>query len=410
MATFSISRMAKHVIILGAGASVTSGYPMANGLRLLLGSADYFRQKAREDHEEFKKNNPLLKNPREYDPGHADFCFTYHAAAVQKFRSGGFGTVDEFCKLIALQNDPNLSRLANGMRQLTRLALGLRNPEYGYQDSDYYPFVQRLFDKDLISLRDDLTILTFNYDPYLEFLLLRALRERAGLVGKPPPSNEIIDSVTSGLFSRNIQWMQSARPTFKLLKLHGGICMNESEHHAFFTAETNDRIKKLAEDEHTPPVLFPWEVIGEDGRFHDSAKFSLHGYGPLFQAIWQTARDEVQYASKISFVGFSMHSFLFNTLEFLFKIRERTEPRGKTVKVVVADIDHETIDERRNMKLNEHPPHSPIVKLSGFFQNLNNRIQSEAPSLVPYMKGYSLSSRRSFRDFINKEMDPLPDQ
>jgi hypothetical protein len=401
--------MAKHVIILGAGASVTSGYPMANGLRLLLGSGNYFREKVKEDHEEFKKHNPLLKNPKEYDPAPADFCFKYHSDAVSIFRSGGFGTVDEFCKLIDLQNDPSLSRLAHGMRHLTRLALGLRNPEYGYQDSDYYPFVQRLFAKDLITLRDDLTILTFNYDPYLEFLLLRAVRERARLVGKPP-SQENINSVTSGLFTRNTDWMESAQSKFKLLKMHGGICMDESEHPVFFAAETNDRIKKLAENEYTPPVLFPWEVIGEDGKFHDSAKFSLPSYAPLFQALWTKARAEVQSASKISFVGFSMHNFLFNTLEFLFKARVGSLLGSRIVNVVVADPAHDSVLEEHRLNIDRHPTYSPIQKLSEFLNNLNTRTLDEKPHMESFLHRYEFSSRRSFREFIEKEMEPVPDE
>ena len=72
------------------------------------------------------------------------------------------------------------------MKQLVGIILALHNPEKsyklpsgqetnGFESSDYYPLIQRLFggsDK----VRDDIAILSYNYDPYFEFLLNRAYR------------------------------------------------------------------------------------------------------------------------------------------------------------------------------------------------------------------------------------------
>ena len=68
------------------------------------------------------------------------------------------------------------------MKRLTRLGLSLHNPEEKFHESDYYPFIQRLFDEQtLYSLKPNTTVISFNYDCYLEYLLLKAQAIRNNL-------------------------------------------------------------------------------------------------------------------------------------------------------------------------------------------------------------------------------------
>ena len=121
------------------------------------------------------------------------------------------------------------------LRCLARAALGIFNPEERFEKSEYYNLVQALFREDLFSLRDDVSILTYNYDPYLEFLLYRALETRFRLLrwGKSPflegrdladmaVHNARLNAVTSGLGHIHDQsWLKHDH--FSVLKLHGAI-------------------------------------------------------------------------------------------------------------------------------------------------------------------------------------------
>jgi hypothetical protein len=81
---------------------------------------------------------------------------------LELFRDGGFATLDEFCKLAG---GFDYQKEINRLRCFVRAALGLFNPEENFEKSEYYSFVQSLFEPDLVSLRDDITVLTYNYDP-----------------------------------------------------------------------------------------------------------------------------------------------------------------------------------------------------------------------------------------------------
>jgi hypothetical protein len=83
----------KHVIILGAGASASSGYPVGNDLRLSMSST-----KALED-----RIRKALENAGDVD--RLGIVKQFHQwikpleKALKLFREGNFATVDEFCRL-----------------------------------------------------------------------------------------------------------------------------------------------------------------------------------------------------------------------------------------------------------------------------------------------------------------------
>src|ERR1017187_4762929 len=106
------------------------------------------------------------------------------------------------------------------LKRVLRLALSVHNPEDHYEKSDYYGLVQRLFRANLVDLREDVVVLSFNYDAYLEFLVQRAVRVREQVTkGK---SQTALDLLTSGFSNRNIQEIENT-DGFCLLKLHGAV-------------------------------------------------------------------------------------------------------------------------------------------------------------------------------------------
>src|SRR5579859_1237495 len=181
----------RHVIFLGAGASFNSGYPIGEKLRLRLSSLEHFKQHL--------EDNGVQTTGAQGDCICGSRClqhFGEFAESIELFRYGGFATVDEFSKL-ASANYPDR---VQDMKRLMRLTFCFHNPEHKFQESDYYPFLQRLFKDDLCSLREDLTVLSYNYDCYLDFLLLRAYQLRRGFSGNPTANDDLKNTLTSGFF------------------------------------------------------------------------------------------------------------------------------------------------------------------------------------------------------------------
>jgi hypothetical protein len=206
----NIIMKAKHIIILGAGASASSGYPVGNDLRLWMSSPQALKAKITtaldlgtdaDRFSIFKQFDEWIK-PLEN--------------ALKLFREGDFASVDEFCKLAGSRLQSEVVQL----KRVLRLALSVHNPEDHYEQSEYYGFVQRLFERNLVDLRDDVVVLSFNYDVYLEFLLTRALRVRQEVAkGR---SQMHMDLLTSGFSNRNTKDIESS-DGFCFLKLHGAI-------------------------------------------------------------------------------------------------------------------------------------------------------------------------------------------
>lgn len=203
----------KHVIFLGAGASYTSGYPIGDALRLRLCSGDIFLAQL----EEQLKHAKYADSPRLDLRQSVERTLESFRPTIEMFRQGGFGTVDEFSKLASKSHPPH----AQNMKRLTRLAFSLHYPETEFHKSDYYPFLGQLFADDLHSFRNDLTVLSYNYDCYLDLLLWRAC-ERRKTLAFGTVTDELQNIVTSGFFSTSTTaWAQTEG--FKYLKLHGSI-------------------------------------------------------------------------------------------------------------------------------------------------------------------------------------------
>ena len=382
----------KHVIFLGAGASKGSGYPLANELRLLISSRQHFEKAITE----YEIKHRLTGHPIWTD---AKACLDQRSATLDLFRNGGFATIDEFCKLA---RGFKLPENINGLRCLVRAALGLFNPEEDFHLSEYYGFVQSLFREDLVTLREDITILNYNYDPYLEFLLHRALQHRWRIVGEGR-NHHALNSVTSGFhLPNNHEWLnrEKSEAGFCSLKLHGSICyFNQDDpfnHETLFQDGAARRVSLFQHlgKTHVPPILFPWEIIGENGFIEQGAfpiSYDASLY-PLLIGIWKRARDEVQTAEKISFVGLSMHSFILDGLKYLFE--------GKTgeVRIVVANPDNTPFIPGQGETHWCRLPHSP-----GFL--VSDALGKIAPNLKKHRDEVTLV--KDFAAFIKTEMKPF---
>lgn len=309
------------MIFLGAGASATSGYPLAADLRLLTSSESHFQRK-------------LQAVPGiDYDPGKVGFAGMSDALkrlreqnrlAIALFRNGCFASLDEFCKLMAGRDKANE---VLGMRRLTHLALSLHNPEVTFDQSDYYPFVQKLFQDDLRTLRRDITVMSFNYDVYLESLLIRAWESRNGEALSQLERNYL----TGGFARTNDQsWLSAQAPRFRLLKLHGSLDpWPESDGRpqslcGGTVQKLHGLIDRLCESgdvarpAYDPHIYFPWQNSADyqanapEDRYHGMWK-------ELIDPVWAFAEKEVAAAEKISFVGLSMNPLLDEGFGRLFK-------------------------------------------------------------------------------------------
>jgi hypothetical protein len=359
----------KHVIFLGAGASKQSGYPLANDLRLLISSRKKWEEALAgyEDKHKFI-GRPITTIGMNYWDKHVD--------ALNLFRNGGFATIDEFCKLAGRSS---FQKEINDLRCLVRAALGLFNPEDNFEKSEYYGFVQSLFKDDLLSLREDVTVLTYNYDPYLEFLLHRALEHRFQVVGRGKSfaagvdiaefakQNNALRAVTSGFGSLGDQkWLvdENGKQSFCVLKLHGSIvhtANQTADYEVLFSADATKRAESLFHEvtgRYMPPILFPWEIMTDKG-FIGKNSFPLQSSPELyflFCGIWERARREIQAADKISFVGMSMHSFLFDGLKYLFEGKE-----GK-LEICITNPDNPTyVRNNSETYWSNHPESSAYV-------------------------------------------------
>lgn len=396
-------KVRKHVIFLGAGASYGSGYPLANELRLRISSKEHFDKYVTN----YEQKHGLMDRRIATE---VQACLERHNKALTLFRNGGFATLDEFCKLAG---GFEFRKEIDGMRCLVRGALGLCNPEETFHTSEYYSLVQSVFQNDLLSLRDDISILTYNYDPYLEYLLHRALKHRRKVASKGVEMHTF-NSVTSGFYEpNNHEWLvqDKQQKSFCVLQLHGSICFTEQAlpvNHAILFEErplARQCLFQHAGDSNVPPVLFPWEVMSPRG-FTEKSDFPLKDtngasmYG-VFRGIWERARREVQAAEKISFVGLSFHPFMLDGLRYLFE--------GKTgaAEVVVANVDNVPFDQGRTETHWLHQPHKAAYELNEVLKKTAPNLRKVGRALKQRLSADEITLVKDFAGFIRTQMRPI---
>ncbi len=377
---------------------MSSGYPSAEQLRLLMTSRLALRDKLEQHCPELsEKERPSIRH------GIWDRMQKTEAQAIQLFRNGGFASVDEFSKLA---QKGKYAKFVPALKSLMRIALALHNPEIRFHESDYYPFLQSLFQADEARLREDITILSFNYDTYLEYLLARAYSVRRDVdQARLDAHDQAINAVYSGF--QNIDDKGWTGLKFKVLKLHGSIAFPESRagiaeefdtEMLFSLPQPNKPLRIVAAMrlDHTksiPPVVFPWELFKEDTvEFKKMEDFCLNHPDDwpkqrlyfLLRDVWTQAQEAVQRADKISLIGLSGHSYLKQGFRFLLNGRN-DEFHG-----FVANP--ENGDERRiysDKASGRYREDCAIGRLDRFFRELTGSKKASIFSPSP-----------SFRDFI----------
>lgn len=388
----------KHVIFLGAGASASSGYPLAYDLTLRMISREH------------RDNYCYQLFKRHFFPEGADFIEKIKVA-VDFFARGAFASVDEFCKLAA--DSPEFVGYVPQLKQLMRLILSINNPLDNFEN-DYRFMVNRLIANDGVSLRDDVAILSYNYDPHLDYLLAEAVNTRFRIKSSQPngfTSTEILDSVTSGYWSHGgSNWKD--QPGFCHLKLHGTLAYPHPAGQSNAEIVWNDlfigtyahRVKRLSNPNFHVPCIFPWEMLKAD-QFLDASEFCIKvarvGCGKhshtVFRDTWERARSEVMDADRISFVGLSMHQYLEDGLRYLFFGR-RFPPR------LVYSVSHgnKNVHPKSGRAVDMHL--TPAWKTAKFFRDNFKHWRISDRNARHWEGDIKIQARESFHDFIEKDL------
>jgi hypothetical protein len=446
-----------HVIFLGAGASYTSGYPIGQELRLRMASKDYFQA---ELNKIYPTGNSLVDVPLHDGKLKCLQYFDRFAKSVELFRHGGFATVDEFSKLASESYPEHVQN----MKKLMCLVLAIHNPEDKFQESDYYPFIQRLFRSDSLNqFRNEISVITFNYDCYLDYVLREARRYRLAVskvseVVKNHPDvlkgpQELTEPWSSKLSSgfylqeseKALAWREDQ---FNYFKLHGSIAYGGRPanfgYERLFGDPAPKRFDFLDDDwfikHYVPPVVFPWELFDSNsGKFISEEDFIfVKGKDEIsrrdgkqlfehFKIMWKNAKLSVERANKISFVGLSMHEYLEGGLRYLFqdfgkskdpKVRSwiadgtMDEAKPRCVEVVVANPEN---DQFRNSENRLHPASlcgrvADLLKkvapnLTYIRSSSENDGMFRATEIPDKTDGPDITPRSSFAEFIGREME-----
>ena len=346
-----------HVIILGAGASKSSGYPLGNDLRLMMQSPDHLRKLINEAGVAYSQFQEFIES---------------HKTEMDVLRHGGFGSVDEYCRIAGAHDAKRIRK----MKHLVAFCLAITDPESHFIDSSYYPFLQRLFVDDSPELRADITVLSFNYDPYLEFLIHRACERRLSAhAPRQELNSDLLNSIHSGMWDTSkVTWADGDR--FRLLKLHGTIVPPVSldgvgVRELISQRSMHDRLKMITKlDGFDDRISFPWEISKTTNQAQQNA--------------WDVAKRMVAKARRISFVGLSMHSYLNEGFQRLFeKVSD-----DFSCQLVVCDHSNKTWNKKQRFGLN-----SSSGRVLGFFRRMKDR-----PMALPLRPAFSMHNASDFSD------------
>jgi hypothetical protein len=226
---------------------------------------------------------------------------------------------------------------------------------------------------------------------------------------------------------------------FCLLKLHGGTAWPNltyrqgSERDSYcwygdlFHETASHRVRTLtsvAIGQSDSPIVFPWEVMDDDGNFIKEDAFPCRdtecvssrlagGYNgattvfELFKSIWTRAKAEVLAATKISVVGLSLHEYLMPGFKFLFG------GKSGNIDLVVADKCLKRFAGGKESDAHFDPltPVSRLARLlSTFCPNLTWNVPKipegfpRPPSTIEAMSRRPIKLHASFEEFILNEL------
>jgi hypothetical protein len=322
--------------------------------------------------------------------------------------------------------------LVKQLKRFTSLVFALHDPRGGQSNtqSDYVTFVQKLFNEQGHNLREDVSVLTYNYDPYLEFVLSGEFKNRREVAGRD--SGKIPTALLSGFGDRKADRLRKGNG-FCLLKLHGTSVVPWLDFlnprvvspaiNSILTFsnvfEDRSQLPKAVKGEavRPPMIFFPWERITENGNFtrdfprRESEIYSIPlrywkdrrktGDDQLFTAVWRRARREITDAEKISFIGLQPHDLLAGGLQFLFKKRAEKLKAGENLPLEIVTANPDSVPAG-------YKDSSPPV--NGHVDQLQKMLRKACPKVtlaeIPGGKSGlgSVVCYRDFTSFIQHEM------
>jgi hypothetical protein len=220
-----------------------------------------------------------------------------------------------------------------------------------------------------------------------------------------------------------LDWLK--RSGFCHLKLHGaaifpltvGAQEKRYTSREFYGIGIFERLYNLVHNyaKEEVPALLPWEIVHDDGRLLGNTEFReavgtdwqhLDIY-PLFCGLWERARNEIQQATKISYVGLSLNDYLIPGLKYLFRGKE-----GEIQLVVATKIDSEA--KVGEVQLPPAAAKAITLHMESVDANLQLR-QSALDISKPLLdrindarKDYAepeVTVRKSFDDFLETELE-----
>ena len=407
-----VSIKSKHLIFLGAGASCSAGYPLAGELanKMNLSSVKSGIKQALSSR---ASSRPLL-----YEQQIEPFCQGFESD-LRLFKESRCETVDEFG---SLARQGRYAGAVQRLKLLLRLYLALPSLDCTTRqdDGDYLRFSRKLLGKGGTTLRDDVVVLTFNYDPFFEYLLEGLFSSRSDLTQQAGPLR--IDTVqTDAIYSGfcapgEVSWQKGER--LRILKLHGSIVypwqrtegsaviQGEVPVRCLFNGDTHEVIEKLCSNNaEPPPLIFPYEIVTHEGQLVGKADFPLkertpwrrddYGFYDLFKDIWARAKLEVEAAYKISFIGLSMSDLMRPAMLYLF--REKEGP----VEVVVANPSNQAFANADSAGSPCRRVHTLLMEATGAKIEIKH---SGAERRLSGERADTPTPRNSFSDFIENEL------
>ncbi len=323
------------VYVLGAGCSVSSGYPLAAGF---ITSLEHFRQTLGEDPQK----------------GRLKSCVD---ETVKLMRQAGVQTIDDLTFRIfhKVLDDPRhgsseayavrLQRVRRAKIATAALLLDLEQKSKSASLDSYHRLILSMFpgsgNWQQRARSSNVRLLSFNYDRLFEMALLRAFRVETKtqlLYGE--------DNLNSGLNHAFGESTGFADGRFCFLKLHGSVGMRVHEdtfgvrYYPHFDGElpgdpieltdarfmANENHPNPYERDPEPLIVFPWEkdfvLSGADNRL---------GFREYISTVWKKAQEIVSSAAEIRFIGYSFHQMDHHSVIGLLKQAERTRRCKKLV-------------------------------------------------------------------------------
>ena len=210
-------------------------------------------------------------------------------------------------------------------------------------------------------------------------------------------------------------WVKSTEARgFALLKLHGTIVQVEDSNYSLGHTDVLQKsspgwvslLCKLGPAVSNPWIVFPWELFDEKGTFINAKTFPEIGNGSddiafhAFETTWRRAKIEVEAATKVSFIGISMHEYMEFGLKHLF------EGKHGMFEVVMADPS--------NGPFTDTPGGGPAHRLATPAYRLRQLLLKVCPNMATLPNGRRKSGYDNripvrciptFADFIRTEMN-----